>query len=526
MSNLVPYAQSSAAEPWKPTLRLEGRKTDADYPKGETRIEILKTVNVLLAKWTTLQVPTPDLIGAIAANRKTEKSAKKPRKVNIEIALDGKEVHSDVEEAGPSKDRRRPGWKSTKKASETAPARRSDRATEELSDDGSSIGPSQSASINGRSSTSTSHKPDIVEGVGRHNATISDLSREERPSNPLGTNNIDDRTGDEHDGKTDLSDDGISPMRTTSRQANGGQDSASSEENWTPARPETDSDDSSTPSDLNGSNYGYPPPMPSYMGGPQAGYAQTLPSQSHPQSQMVVPYGQMPPPHNPFAPSPYGLPYPSANLYTPVSGPAPPGESTQSRADKDMDQDARLKRMEEGILKEKEERRELLLREKEKRLEMLIREQEERRALEEAQAAAARAASEREAKFRKAEEDVARAKMMAERLAAEAAAKTKEEAEAKAKEEAEAKFRKAEEEVARAKMMSERLAAEAAAKAAEEAEAKAKEEAEAKAKEEAEAKKRPEESGVIHFKDAVGRKLTFPFKSCRTWSVGIPLLLH
>ncbi|KAL4891370.1 hypothetical protein BDV59DRAFT_182480 [Aspergillus ambiguus] len=96
--------------------------------------------------------------------------------------------------------------------------------------------------------------------------------------------------------------------------------------------------------------------------------------------------------------------------------------------------------------------------------------------------------------------------------------KITEEAAASARAEAE---KKAAEEAAKAKEEAEKAAEEIAAKAAEEA-AKAAEEA-AKAKEEAVAAVRaeykvPEKAKPIKFKDAVGRKFSFPFDLCRTWN--------
>lgn len=80
-----------------------------------------------------------------------------------------------------------------------------------------------------------------------------------------------------------------------------------------------------------------------------------------------------------------------------------------------------------------------------------------------------------------------------------------------------------------------KIALEAAAAAREEAEQKAAEEA-AKAKEEAEkaaaaavaeataSKPPPEKKKPIKFKDAVGRKFSFPFDLCSTWQVRLPIV--
>lgn len=122
------------------------------------------------------------------------------------------------------------------------------------------------------------------------------------------------------------------------------------------------------------------------------------------------------------------------------------------------------------------------------------------------------------------QEAAALARADAEKKAAEDAAKAKEEAEkataTAASEAAAAATAAAHEAAAKAQKEAEEAAAKAQ-KEAEEAAAKAQKEAE-----EAEAKANappppPEKKKPIKFKDAVGRKFSFPFELCATWQVSV-----
>lgn len=158
------------------------------------------------------------------------------------------------------------------------------------------------------------------------------------------------------------------------------------------------------------------------------------------------------------------------------------------------------------------------------RLERLILEERTEREAQQAEvrkAAAEKAAREERAAHEKKIADVAAAlaRADAEKKAAEQAAKAKQEAEEAAVAAAEEAEQKAAEAAAKAKKEAE----EAAAAAADEAEKKAAEAA-ARAKkegeEEAAAKSRlPEKKAPIKFKDAIGRKFSFPFDLCCTWQV-------
>ncbi|KAG2418624.1 hypothetical protein HFD88_001725 [Aspergillus terreus] len=202
-------------------------------------------------------------------------------------------------------------------------------------------------------------------------------------------------------------------------------------------------------------------------------------------SHEMVPYGPGPfyNPREPFsmvpgAMSPYYNPYaraPSPSQLE-LAGPlavaaAPPADAAKDEA---------LARLEKLILDEKLEREARDKREEER--ELALKQAAEAKAAEEARAA-------HEKKIT--EEAAARAREEAEKKAAEEAAKAKEEAEKAAQD----------------------AAAEAAAKATE----AANEAAQKQLEEVKNAAKAPEKPKPIKFKDAVGRKFSFPFDLCRTW---------
>ncbi|KAH0558806.1 hypothetical protein GP486_004551 [Trichoglossum hirsutum] len=152
------------------------------------------------------------------------------------------------------------------------------------------------------------------------------------------------------------------------------------------------------------------------------------------------------------------------------------------------------------------------------RLEQLILDQ--KKEADEKEARARKVAEEKEAAEKKAAEELAARKATEEAMAkatADAAAK----ATAAAKEAAEAIAKEA------AEAADKRLAEESAArKAAEDAAAKASAEAAAAAAEVAAVTKpKPEKKKPLKFKDAVGRKFSFPFHLCQTWVVRIPVSL-
>lgn len=149
---------------------------------------------------------------------------------------------------------------------------------------------------------------------------------------------------------------------------------------------------------------------------------------------------------------------------------------------------------------------------------LIIDERAEREAKEAArEAAIAKEAAEKAAR----EEREAAEKKIADEAAARATAIAKAEAEEKAAEAAAKAKQDAEEAAANARKEAEEAAAVAAAEAAAAAAEAATAEAEAKA---AAAKSPPpEKKKPIKFKDAVGRKFSFPFHLCNTWAVCSPL---
>ncbi|KAK7542456.1 uncharacterized protein J3D65DRAFT_216508 [Phyllosticta citribraziliensis] len=288
---------------------------------------------------------------------------------------------------------------------------------------------------------------------------------------------------------------------------------------------------------------GYPPPMVPYRYPPQ--YAPHSPhDDSPPPSRRRVSKSATPPADNAPPPPPPPVPAPPTAMI-PVPPPAPPEPTPaekeaaerlkkledllhaqmQAKIDKEA---KRQKEAEEAKKAAEEEKR----RSEEDRLlkihELIIASRDEQIAREkalEAQRAAEKA--EADAKAAKDAADKQKAAEEAKKLL-DAAKKAREEAEAKAAADAQAAKEAhekalAEEKAANEKAMTEaKAAADELTKAKEEAEKKAAEEA--KAKEEAEKKaaeaaapKPEEKKAPIKFKDAVGRKFSFPWHLCKTW---------
>lgn len=161
------------------------------------------------------------------------------------------------------------------------------------------------------------------------------------------------------------------------------------------------------------------------------------------------------------------------------------------------------------------------------RLEQLIKDERAEREARDAarEAAIAKAAADKLA----AEERAAAEKKIADEAAAKATALAREEAALEAAEEA-IRAQKAAEEMAAAAAADAKKAAEEAAalaaaeakKAAEEAAAAAAAEAKKAAEEAAAKAPPPEKKKPIKFKDAIGRKFSFPFHLCSTWQVCYP----
>ncbi|KAJ0416676.1 hypothetical protein BJY00DRAFT_291223 [Aspergillus carlsbadensis] len=238
------------------------------------------------------------------------------------------------------------------------------------------------------------------------------------------------------------------------------------------------------------------PPGPSHAalpyGGPQMNPHELVPYVPPPyypfrDSYGMVPGGMMSPYFPPYArpPSP---PSQVESVRAPASpDPAPAPAPAPAPPPADPAKDEAIARLEKLILEERTEREAREAREA------------AREAALKAEAAAAAAKKERAAHEKK--------------IVEEAAAKAKEEAEKKAADEAATAKKEAEEAAAKA--------AEAAAKAAETAATEATEKATADVEEKiaaaVAANKPPEKKKPIKFKDALGRKFSFPFELCCTW---------
>ena len=282
-----------------------------------------------------------------------------------------------------------------------------------------------------------------------------------------------------------------------------------------------------------GQPYGYPHPFSPLSSAGAHGYFQSVPTgpqhMGNPLSphggtgysgQEMMPYGPGPgyfssypqqiPMHSVMPPPALYNPYATVQSPTPAKTPPPPVDTSKD--------DEKFARLEKILMEQKLEQ--------EARDASLKRAAEEKAAKEEAdkkaadEAAARAAAAAKEAADRKAAEDAAKAKADAEVAAATKATADAEASAAKAKadaEEATAKAKaEADESAAKAKAAAEEAIAKAKAEG-DEALAKAKADAEAAAA--AAAKPPPEKKKPLKFKDAVGRKFSFPFHLCSTWNV-------
>ncbi|CAG7926447.1 unnamed protein product [Penicillium olsonii] len=255
--------------------------------------------------------------------------------------------------------------------------------------------------------------------------------------------------------------------------------------------------------------YGQPGYHPGYFGGPMQGmvppYWPHYPQIATPPH----PEPKSPPPPTP-APAPAPTPVP-----VPEPAPAPPPPPAPNPVDTAKDE--QIARLEKLILDDRNDREAKELA-KQQAIERAAAEKaaqdaqmaHDRKITQEA-AALARADAEK-----KAAEDAAKAKEEAEQAAATAASEAAaaataavHEAHAKAQKEAEEAAAKAQQEADEAAAKAQKETEEAAAKAQKEAE-----EAEAKANA---PPPPPEKKKPIKFKDAIGRKFSFPFELCATW---------
>jgi hypothetical protein len=511
IGHLVPYATRPNAQPWNQQLLLDNPQHDPSNPKNEASVEVLNTVNLLLAKWTTLNIRNEDRAGTATRDTNTERAKKSGAEKTGNRSFHGKIVPVGVKETTAGEEQHRkerilendaplsPGSTSNVIKREYAG---------ELPDVSPSTNPSRSAE-GPRPDISYPTMPGYIETTfnSRHQADSNQAQDGQAPDQITTAATVDDKIeiGNGMGGRSIVSDDDRSedkskskddyahsekpyPTELDSTPYVSSNDSGSGDSyNYLPAepvsqrssprnsrarnmpeRPAPVSTPSVGPADTEFRPFHYDPRrMHSFGHGPQPGFAQTVidPGSS---ANYMVPYGPMPPSQNPYVPPPFAQPYPGVSPYG-VHIPAPPvspssdtAKAAERKTVEGRDQDEALKRLEAMIMREREERA--------------------KRAAEEAQIAAEKAKAEREAVLREAKEEAARAKMEIKRLEAEATARAKHEAEVAAK-------------------------------------AKYEAEAAARAKREEEAKSAAKESGSIKFKDAIGRRYTFPLKLCRTWDV-------
>lgn len=267
---------------------------------------------------------------------------------------------------------------------------------------------------------------------------------------------------------------------------------------------------------------GYFPHVPAvaqHMGNPLSPHGGTPYS-----GQEMMPYGPAP---GYFSYPPQGFPMhqvlPTSPVYNPYAGinPPPLGNTPPPQADTSKD-DEKFARLEKILMDQKAEQEARDIAAKKAAEEKAAKDVADKKAADEAAARAAAAA--KEAADRKAAQDAAKAKADAEVAAASKTAADAEAAAAKAKVDAEEATAKAKADAEGATSKAKAEAEEAIAKAkaeGEEALAKAKADAEAAAAAAAAAaaKPPPEKKKPLKFKDAVGRKFSFPFHLCNTWHV-------
>ncbi|KAF7507383.1 hypothetical protein GJ744_010700 [Endocarpon pusillum] len=410
MSHLVPYTNDSKSGPQNQALQLGAVQLSPSIPRSISNIEVLKTVNVLLAKWTTLDVSAEDLSESRTATGKTGRS-----KRDVEKAT-GTRRPALARRLG--RDAESSGIKKTKANKEQPREMLRTKKTQPLSVKGIDNGNRESKAEDDASTQTDGVAESIRKERVGDNATDTD---DVQAFDSI----IADASGDE------ASDDNVRVVISN------GPPSDISSPKYAPSS----------------ASYVYPPvsqPYPqaghtetiashrqAYTAGPQIEYAQKVTSDSHPPDH-TVPYGLVPQAQAPIPTSSWGNSYQIPSPYSmPMFGPPPPKAPPPSKT---LNGKEIMARVQEMLLKNKEEN---ISREKAGL----------------AQIAAANAA--REKTYRKEmEAAVLRANMNAERVIAESIARVQKEAEIK-------EF--------------------------------------------------DMEHGVIHFKDAVGRRFIFPFKRCRTW---------
>ncbi len=404
MSHLVPYTGDSNSEPWNQALQLEDLQLNASIPRSISNVEVLKTVDVLLAKWTNLDVPTRDFAESRTATGKTVWSKGGVEKATGSEHLGRNAERSDVKRTKANK----------QQPQELLRTKKAQLLNEKEIDDGNRESKSEDDA-----STQTDGVAERIgkERVGDNVTATENVQR----FDSVEDYNSDDEINDESESEA------ISTSRLPLRETKARFAKNSPERRKEGIGVETTSDVSGTNNAPPTTSYTYPSVyQPSaagphagyaqtvashsqtYTSGPQIGHAPTIPSQIHPPDRMV-PYGFGPQTQNPIPTLSWEGTYQTPRPYTmPIPSPPPPPEPIHSKT---VDGKEVLARVEEMLLKNKEEN---ISREKAGL----------------AQIDAANAARERT--YRKEmEAAVSRANMNAERVIAESAAKAQKEAEIK-----------------------------------------------------------------------------------------------
>lgn len=404
MSHLVPYTNDSKSEPRNQALQLEDVQLSPSVPRSISNIEVLKTVNVLLAKWTNLDVSVEDLAASRTAAGKTGRSKREVGKATSTGRLGRDAESSIIKKTKTNKDQPREMLR-TKKAQPLSVegidnGNRENKSEDDASTQTDRVAKSTRKERVGDNATDTENIQSLdYIMAGASGAEVSDESAWE----PISTSRLARRETKAR----------FAENRLERRQEDTGL--------------ETPSDVSSTNNAPPTASHTYPSVSQPSALSPQAGHAQTIASHSQtytagPQIEYeqkaasenlppdhTIPYGLVPQPQYPLPPSSWGNSYQITSPHSMLmSEPPPPKEPPPSKT---LNGKEILARVQEMLLKNKEEN--------------ISREQAGL-----AQIGAANAA--REKAYRKEmEAAVLRANMNAERVIAESIARVQKEAEIK-----------------------------------------------------------------------------------------------
>lgn len=497
ISHLVPFASSSHAELWRQPLRLENAQQPPDVPKSEARTEFSKTVNLLLAKWTTLNPPNEGRVATMITEDRTNRSGKRIPKATGNRSLDGEGDDDDNAETGAGKEHR--------------------LKEKDLISDQRGIPPYDTDLDNIADVPLTPHlahsrgflQSDKLAPASQ-NAMHSDIERLTNSSPPVGNTKLqDDEALDQtvNEVPSEKTSDGTSGKPKSFHDHQSDDEKSAYNEDYSPddyvhvdlPYPREIPDSVVSPSEVSYNEFVYPSspapkrkvqgknrsrsisafsrpvlgtsysssteamadsvesqPTYSFGGGSFAGFAPTIPGQNN-SGNPTLPHGSMQQPQHPYIATPYALPYPHVFPYgMPMAVPPAPAPSVPvAPTPASTTDNEEIARRVEAMLAEKKKERDMREEAREAALQMAA----ARRHAEEAAEEAHIREIEREAVLRKAMEEAVHAKTEA-----------------------------------------------------------------ARSKYDAEAQILNQKIGSIKFKDAVGNIFTFPLKLCRTWDVGFAYL--